>query len=101
MMNITKENTRLILVVGTVVYLLSLLPGSYFTLSSPIVMRASFDDIKPIEWVNFLCIISFPAVVLVSVYSGWGSYNTDRLKGALIWMCIPLITLLLFFVTLL
>jgi hypothetical protein len=99
-MSISKENTRIILVLGTIFYLLALLPASYFTLSSPIVMRASFSDIKPVEWVNFLCIISFPAVVLVAIFSGWGSYNTDRLKGALVWMSIPLTTLLLFFVTL-
>ena len=99
-MIISKENTRIILVIATVVYILALLPASYFTLSSPIVMRASFSDITAMEWVNFLCIISFPAVVLVAIFSGWGSYNTDKLNTALIWMSVPTVVLLTFFGTL-
>ncbi len=97
-MKLNKDNVFYILLFSSIAYTLMLLPASFMALNSPFLLKAEIGG-SIFEWVNFLSIISFPAVVLAGIFASWGGYHADDLRWALYCISFPLLNLILFLVT--
>jgi|GEM_PF-6400903 len=97
-MNLKKDTVFYILLFSSIAYTLLLLPASFMSLNSPFLMKGEIGGTIS-EWINFISIVSFPAVVLAGIFVGWSSYNGDKLRVALACISMPLVNLFLFLVT--
>jgi hypothetical protein len=94
----TKDKLFYILLFSSIGYTLLLLPASFLALTSPFLMKGEISGTIS-EWVNYISIISFPAIVLTGIFTAWSSYHNDNIRWSLICISLPVINLLLYAIT--
>ena len=94
----TKRKLFFILIISSVAYTLLVLPASFLAFNSPFIRKGELSG-SAIEWINYIAIISFPAVVLTGIFSAWSTYFNDELRWSLFCIAMPLINLLVYALT--
>jgi hypothetical protein len=75
-----------------------MIPASFLALYSPFITKGEIGGTL-VEWINYLSIISFPAIALTGIFAAWNSYHQNQWRSSLFWISLPLFNLLLYALT--
>ncbi|HRN95631.1 MAG: hypothetical protein M9931_12170 [Chitinophagales bacterium] len=91
----TKDKAFYILLLSSIGYSAFMVPTSFWALYSPFILKGEIRG-TILEWVNFLSIMSFPAVALAGIFVSWLYYQENKIKASFICMAAPLVNLVIY-----
>ncbi len=83
-----RRATRILLIVATVLYGLSLVPAAFMVMMSPMMFDAGPS---PEVWTMFGLVVGYPVLVLVTIVLGWVLFAYKKYRAALIVSLLPIL----------
>ena len=83
-----RGTTRVLLIVATVLYGLSLLPAAVMVLMSPMMFDAGES---PEAWTMFGFVVGYPVIVLLTLVVAWVLFAKKKYRAALIVSLLPIL----------
>ena len=83
-----RGTTRVLLIVVTVLYVLSLLPAGMLVITSPMIFDAGES---PKLWTIFGLVVGYPVLVLLTLVVAWVLFVKKKYRAALIVSLLPIL----------